>query len=162
MIIPNLTKDRIGKWWSQLMFVKGESQNTLSMERQRVKEKILLIDGEPNILRLLYAILYADYDLIMKSTPIDAIKWLENGNDVSLIISELELSNFNTAALIRSIRISGFHHTVPIIILSDGAMAKEEGDIPAGVSAIINKPFDPVSLKLTIANILDGNKPTTV
>ena len=56
-----------------------------------VRKQILVVDDEVSILKLLNFIVSKDYDFVIKQNGVDAISWLEDGNDPALIISDLEM-----------------------------------------------------------------------
>lgn len=120
-----------------------------------MKKQILAVDDELSILKLLNFILSKDYDLIIKQNGADAISWLEDGNDPSLIISDLEMPYIDGGSFIRNLKISGFYRNTPVILLS-GADNLENivAAMPYQANCYFKKPFNPLELKLSIAKAL--------
>ncbi len=119
------------------------------------KKEILIVDDEPSILKLLNFILSAEYTLIIKTSGIEAIAWLEDGNDPDLIISDLMMPYFDGSSMIRNLKISGFYRNTPVILLS-GAEDLEEKvkEMPFKIERFIEKPFNPTVLKSHIIELL--------
>lgn len=119
------------------------------------KKQILIVDDEPSILKLLTFILSAEYDLIIKNSGIDAISWLEEGNDPDLIISDLMMPYFDGTTLIKNLKISGFYRETPVILLSGAEdLADKIENMPFKVEGYLEKPFNPTALKTQIAQLI--------
>jgi len=120
------------------------------------KKQILVVDDELSILKLLTFILSADYDLVIKKSGIEAISWLEEGNDPNLIISDLMMPYFDGSNLIKNLKISGFYRDTPVILLS-GAEDLEERvrNMPFKIDSYLEKPFNPAILKSKIAELIN-------
>ncbi|ETZ22597.1 two-component system response regulator [Pedobacter sp. V48] len=120
------------------------------------RKQILVVDDELSILRLLTFILSADYDLVIKKSGIEAISWLEEGNDPNLIISDLMMPYFDGSTLIRNLKISGLYRDTPVILLS-GAEDLEDKvkNMPFKIDSYLEKPFNPSVLKSKIAQLIN-------
>jgi CheY-like chemotaxis protein len=120
------------------------------------RKQILVVDDELSILRLLTFILSADYDLVIKKSGIEAISWLEEGNDPNLIISDLMMPYFDGSTLIRNLKISGLYRDTPVILLS-GAEDLEDKvkNMPFKIDSYLEKPFNPAVLKSKIAQLIN-------
>ena len=120
------------------------------------RKQILVVDDELSILRLLTFILSADYDLVIKKSGIEAISWLEEGNDPNLIISDLVMPYFDGSTLIRNLKISGLYRDTPVILLS-GAEDLEDKvkNMPFKIDSYLEKPFNPAVLKSKIAQLIN-------
>lgn len=119
------------------------------------RKSILIVDDELSILKLLSFILAADYDLIIKKSGIEAIAWLEEGNDPDLIISDLMMPYFDGSSLIRNLKISGFYRNTPVILLSGAEdLAEKVKNMPFKIDSYMEKPFNPAALKSEIAQLI--------
>ncbi|PYF76863.1 response regulator [Pedobacter nutrimenti] len=127
-----------------------------TMESNKEKRKsILVVDDELSILKLLSFILSADYELIIKKSGIEAIDWLEEGNDPDLIISDLMMPYFDGSTLIRNLKISGFYRNTPVILLSGTEdLAEKVKEMPFQIEGYMEKPFNPASLKSQISQLI--------
>jgi CheY-like chemotaxis protein len=123
-----------------------------------MKRQILIVDDEITILKLLNFVLSRDYDLVIKTSGVDALSWLEEGNSPSMILSDLEMPYFDGSSFIYNLKISGFYRDTPVIILS-GAQNLDErvASMPFSLDACISKPFNPTQLKEAILNVFNKN-----
>lgn len=135
----------------KLIFMKlmDKAQNTS-------KKKILLVDDELAILKLLEFILKDEYELITRNNGFDALSWLDNGNIPDLIISDMEMPYFDGADLVKSIKVSGFYREIPVIVLSGSeSLENIKAKIPYDISGLMSKPFNPGLLKEKIKTLLN-------
>lgn len=119
-----------------------------------MKKQILIVDDELSILKLLNFVLSPTYDLVIKNSGVDAISWLEEGNNPDLIISDLSMPYFDGNLFIRNLKISGFYRETPVILVSgEDNLADLVKAMPFEVNYFISKPFNPSDLKAAISNI---------
>jgi two-component system chemotaxis response regulator CheY len=119
-----------------------------------MKKQILVVDDEISILKLLNFVLSRDYELVIKTSGVDALSWLEEGNSPSLILSDLEMPYFDGSSFIYNLKISGFYRDTPVIILSGAANLDERvANMPFRLDAYVSKPFNPALLKEAILNV---------
>ncbi|WP_316820127.1 response regulator [Pedobacter gandavensis] len=139
-----------------LMWTAGLTHTKEYMESKNGhKKNILIVDDELSILKLLSFILAGDYDLIIKKSGIEAIAWLEEGNDPDLIISDLMMPYFDGSSLIRNLKISGFYRNTPVILLSGAEdLADKVKNMPFKIDSYLEKPFNPATLKSQIAQLI--------
>lgn len=118
------------------------------------KRQILIVDDEVSILKLLNFVLSSQYELVIKTSGVEALTWLEEGNSPALILSDLEMPYFDGSSFIYNLKISGFYRDTPVIILS-GAKNLEErvSQMPFQLDDYIPKPFNPTQLKEAISNV---------
>lgn len=134
--------------------VFNKSKETTYKYDVNMKKQILVVDDDVSILKLLNFILAKEYDVVMKSSGIEAFSWLEEGNYPALIISDLQMPYFDGTSFIRNLKISGFYRDTPIIVLSGAHDIKEQVErMSFAVEGYITKPFNPVSLKSTLSNV---------
>ena len=120
------------------------------------KKRILLVDDEIAILKLLEFILKKDYELVIKNNGFDALTWLDSGNIPDLIISDMEMPYFNGADFVRSLKVSGYFRNVPVIVLSGSETLENiKIKIPYEINGLMSKPFNPGILKDKIKFILN-------
>lgn len=122
-----------------------------------MKTKILVVDDDITILRLLDFILSKDYELVFKSSGLEAMFWLDEGNTPALAICDLEMPDIDGQTLIRNIKISGFHRDIPVIVLSGTTGLSEViKNMDFRIEGFVEKPFSPGKLKATIENVLNA------
>ena len=76
----------------------------------KMKKRLLIVDDDLSILKLLAFILSKDYNIVVKNNGIDAFGWLEDGNIPDLIISDLQMPYFDGQSFIKNIKISGLSY----------------------------------------------------
>jgi len=119
-----------------------------------MKKQILIVDDEITILKLLNFVLSGDYELVIKTSGVDALSWLEEGNSPALILSDLEMPYFDGGSFIYNLKISGFYRDTPVIILSGAQdLDTRVASMPFCLDACISKPFNPSQLKEAILNV---------
>jgi two-component system chemotaxis response regulator CheY len=121
-----------------------------------MKKRILIVDDDLSILKLLNFILAKDYEIVVRNNGIDAFSWLEDGNIPELIISDLQMPYFDGQSFIKNVKISGLFRDIPIIMLSAAYDLDEQvSKMPFQVDAYMPKPFNPTSLKSAILQVLN-------
>lgn len=129
---------------------------TINTKKVISKERLLIVDSEWNMLKLLYAVLSNKYELVIKNSSLDAMQWLESGNRPALIITEYKLPYIDGASFVKHLKHSGIHHTTPIIMLTDVPdLEKKMHSFPFDNGAIISKPFNPSLLVSKIKSLLN-------
>jgi two-component system chemotaxis response regulator CheY len=128
-----------------------------------MKKQILIVDDEITILKLLNFVLSKDYELIIKTSGVEALSWLEEGNSPDLILSDLEMPYFDGSSFIHNLKISGFYRDTPVVILS-GADNLDERilNMPFKTDAYVSKPFNPAQLKQAITKVLSIYEPVAI
>lgn len=118
------------------------------------KKQILVVDDEVSILKLLNFVLSSQYDLVIKTSGVEALTWLEEGNSPALILSDLEMPYFDGSSFIYNLKISGFYRDTPVVILSGASNLEERvAQMPFQLDDFIPKPFNPTQLKEVISNV---------
>ncbi len=120
------------------------------------KKKILIVDDEVSVLKLLEFILKDEYSPIIKQSGIEALSSLNNGEIPDLIISDMDMPYFDGADFIRSLKTSGYFRNIPVIILSGSDSSENiKARVPYLINGIMSKPFNPVFLKEAIRTLLN-------
>jgi CheY-like chemotaxis protein len=120
------------------------------------RKKILLVDDEIAVLKLLDFILKKDYDLVVHNHGLAAISWMDNGNMPDLIISDLQMPYVDGIDFVRNLKASGYYQNIPIILLSASYSMEELAEkLPYNFNALIAKPFNPTALKEQIRKLLE-------
>lgn len=121
-----------------------------------MKKKILLVEDEPTIQRLLLFILSRDYDVQAMPNGYEAFLYLEKNNIPDLIIMDWVMPQMDGNAFLKCLKVSGLYCEIPVIVLSASKSIVEELDnLPYSISYYLRKPFDPLKLKDTIENIFN-------
>ncbi len=123
-------------------------------------EKILIIDDSKPIRRLLeYILTRENYEVISVQDGFEAIFWLSEGNIPDLIISDIEMPNFNGEELITNLNNSSIFSSLPVIILTGlDSQEVKENLIARGIYSYLTKPFDPVKLIAVVNEAIESSK----
>jgi len=120
-----------------------------------MKPKILIVDDEPNLLRLLEYNLKDNFELYFKNDGVEALHWLQEGNLPNLIVTDVMMRTMDGYELIKNIRKNTDFDKIPVIFLS--AKSPCVDPIHALIEAAddyIVKPFDIEELLSSINNLL--------
>jgi len=111
-----------------------------------MKKKILVVDDELTSCYLLKNFLSKNYDVIARSSGLEALNWLNN-NLPDLIISDIQMSNMDGFGFLKQVRIMGYTKHTPIIMLSGKLESKERVKCyRLGAQDYLTKPFNPEEL----------------
>jgi CheY-like chemotaxis protein len=120
------------------------------------KKKILIVDDEVSVLKLLQFILKDEYEPIITQSGIEALSTLNNGNIPDLIISDVDMPFFSGIDFIKSLKTSGYFRNIPVIVLSASDTPENiQAKIPYILNGIMLKPFNPTYLKEVIKTALN-------
>ena len=125
-----------------------------------MSQTILVVDDSPTVVKFVsFSLQTKGFTVLTACDGMDAIEKLSNtGDDVSLIITDLNMPNLDGYSLIHTLRQSEKHATTPIIILSseDGDDDRDRG-LEVGASSYLVKPFKS-NVLLTEVSKYVGNK----
>src|SRR3569833_963615 len=120
-----------------------------------MKKRLLIVDDDLSILKLLNFILSKDYEIVVRNNGIEAFSWLEDGNVPELIISDLQMPYFDGQSIIKNVKKSGLFRDIPIIMLSAAHDLDEKvANMPFQVDGYKPKPFNTASLKSAIYQVI--------
>lgn len=121
-----------------------------------MKKKILLVEDEPTIQRLLHFILSREYVVQSAANGYEAFLWLEKQDIPDLIIMDWVMPQMDGRAFLKYLKISGLYSEIPIIVLSSYMDIDDElNNLPDFINCYLSKPFDPIKLKETIGKIFN-------
>ncbi|RZL57790.1 MAG: response regulator [Pedobacter sp.] len=122
---------------------------------KKFKKSILIVDGGLNLTKLYNYILASDYYLTIKNNGIDALAWLEEGNDPDLVISSLRMPYFDGTSFIENLKLSGFYRNTPVMLLSgEDNLAEKVQKLSFKIDSFMEKPFNPMTLKSQITQLI--------
>ncbi|WP_225872379.1 response regulator [Pedobacter frigidisoli] len=120
-----------------------------------MKKHILLVDGGLNLSKLMHFILSSDYKLTIMTSGIEALSWLEEGNDPDLIITSLRMPYFDGGLFIQNLKLSGFYRNTPVMLLSGEENLHEKVEqMSFKIDGYMEKPFNPTILKNHINRLI--------
>lgn len=124
----------------------------------REKPFILLVDDDENIRLLLGAVLSRYFRVAVQANGMDAMAWLSDGHIPDLIIADLDMPEMDGFSLLQYLQVSGFFHTIPVLILSGNTdPASRSRCEELGARAFIGKPFNPTDM-VALISALTGLK----
>jgi excisionase family DNA binding protein len=151
---------RVGRQWR---FRKRDLDTWLESQRlaepkrtvaARSRSRILLVDDEESIRRLLSRMLESAYDVEIAADPESALRLLrEPDAHFDLLISDLNMPGMDGLALIREAR--RINSTLPAIVIT--GYSSESTAIEAvnlGVTGYLTKPFDTTQVLAAAAKAL--------
>jgi CheY-like chemotaxis protein len=141
LLLENKMTDFAGK-------VSGE-------EKEVAKPKVVAVDDSRMILNIYKATLHElGYDPVLFEFPASAIEWLAKEKPV-IVLTDLNMPDITGVKLTEEIRKKYTPGELPVIMVTTQNEAQDnEAAIRAGVSKIIHKPFNAVSLKAAMDEFL--------
>lgn len=121
-------------------------------------EKILVVDDEPNMLRLLKTILMdkTGYEVDTTNNPLEVGKMLPQGN-YDLVVTDLKMPIVDGMDLIDIIK--KIDPLIPVIVITAyGTIETAEEAIQKGAYDFITKPFRKESILITIKRALEWKR----
>ena len=116
---------------------------------------VLVIEDDSFIRKVLRQTLKSDFDVVTKENGIEGISWLEDGNPVDIILSDIQMPHMDGKSLISMLRASPVFRRLPIVILSSFADSDTRiACLNMGADDYIIKPFNPMEVKTKITTIL--------
>lgn len=117
-------------------------------------QTILVVDDSPTVVKFVsFSLKKSGFKVLTACDGMDAIEKMNNvEEDVSLIITDLNMPNLDGYGLISTLRQNEKHGQTPIIILSseDGEDDKERG-LEVGANSYLVKPFNPSKLMTEVS-----------
>lgn len=109
-----------------------------------MSQTILVVDDSPTIVKFVaFSLRSSGFEVVTASDGMDAIEKMSNlSEDVSLVITDLNMPNLDGYGLIGTLRKNEKYRETPIIILSseDGDEDRKRG-ITVGANSYLVKPF---------------------
>lgn len=120
-----------------------------------MRKKILIVDDQPSIAKIISIFLSGDFEIVYFPNPIQAIQWLREGNLPSLIITDLHMPEMSGEDFLGFLKKNEFFKEIPIVILSaEESSAVKIRTLENGANDYILKPFNPQELKVRISKVL--------
>ena len=116
---------------------------------------IMIVDDSASLRQVVAISLRgAGYDVIEGCDGVDALKKLNAGSKVNLIISDVNMPNMDGIALVKAVKAMPAHKFTPILMLTTESQEgkKQEGQA-AGAKAWMLKPFNPPQLLAVVAKL---------
>ena len=121
-------------------------------------DRILVVDDEPNMLRLLKTILMdkTGYEVTTTNNPLEVSKVLQEGQ-YDLVVTDLKMPLVDGIDLIGIVK--NIDATMPIIVITAyGTIETAEEAIQKGAYDFITKPFRKETILITIKRALEWKR----
>jgi len=121
-------------------------------------DRILVVDDEPNMLRLLKTILMdkTGYEVTTTNNPLEVSKLLQEGH-YDLVVTDLKMPLVDGIDLIGIVKT--IDATMPIIVITAyGTIETAEEAIQKGAYDFITKPFRKETILITIKRALEWKR----
>ncbi|GAB3572618.1 response regulator [Spirosoma luteolum] len=111
------------------------------------RHHILHVDDDLYIRKIIHHTLKANFDITGCIDGVEAMAWLEAGNEPDIILTDLNMPGMDGKDFISMIRLSAHYRHVPIVVLSgqDDTFTKIDC-INMGADDFIIKPFNPLEV----------------
>lgn len=120
-----------------------------------IKSNLLVIEENPYLAGILDQTLTPEFTVTVAANGIEAVEWLERGQGVDFIITELNLPHFDGMELIQLIRTSTLYKNLPILVLSGVEdSATRIKCLELGADAYVTKPFNPLEVRAKVRAML--------
>ena len=119
------------------------------------KPKVLLVDDKEQIAKILFHYLESEYACYYVQNPVEAIKWLQEGNMPGLIISDIRMPEMRGDEFLYYLKHNELFRNIPVVMLSSEDSTTERIRLlEEGAEDYIVKPFNPMELKVRIKKIV--------
>lgn len=116
-----------------------------------VKSVVLVVDSAQENLDMLQAILWDEYEVVLKSSGEDALDYLNNTIRLpQVILLDIKMQGMDGYQVIKKVKDDVRLNKIPIIVLTGSS--SERRALEAGASDYILKPFHQASIKTRIRN----------
>ncbi|MDF7821628.1 response regulator transcription factor [Runella sp. MFBS21] len=116
---------------------------------------VLIVEDDAFIRKVLRHSLKDDFEVTTHINGIEAMGWLEEGNPVDIILTDLQMPYMNGEDLIRTIRASPTFRHLPIMILStfDDSNTRIKC-LELGADDYMTKPFNPLEVRAKVMAVM--------
>ncbi len=119
------------------------------------KPSLLLIDDEAAIGMIVRIQFEKDYELTMMTNGLNGMKWISAGNIPDIIVLDLNMPEMNGLDFLKEVRKLNYFKNTPMIVLSgEDSSAKRIEVFQNGADDFINKPFNPIELRVRMERFL--------
>lgn len=127
-----------------------------------LRKNILVVEDHKSIRLLLGNLLGKQYSVTTKNDGFEGMAWLGSGNIPDLIVLDMSMPRLDGHEFLMGIRNSGFFKDIPVVVLSgnDDKTSIDRCE-KMGIASYLTKPFNPISLKTSIGQILNNTDGVT-
>lgn len=118
-------------------------------------KKLLIIDDNEAIARVVMVYLKGEYDTVWMENPLEAIEWIRNNSLPDLILSDIRMPQMRGDDFLLQMKQDENYGHIPIVMLSgEDSTSERERLLKDGAADYIVKPFNPIELKARLKRIV--------
>jgi DNA-binding response OmpR family regulator len=120
-----------------------------------MNKTLLIVDDEPSIRLILEHYFKPHFRVVLKSSGLEAVEWLEQGNQAAAIVADYAMPVMDGLDFINKVRADPSHKDTPLVMLS----GKDDTSIKIrclkqGADDYVVKPFNPEELGIRIKKLM--------
>ena len=119
-----------------------------------MKRRILIVEDELGARRLLEYLLGAYYQVTAVTNGKEAIHWLDDGNEVDLIITDIEMPVMTGLEMVTYMSEVPVYSAIPYILVSSRDKSTVVKELGADEVNYLNKPLQPKTLYWKVEEVL--------
>ena len=119
-----------------------------------MKRRILIVEDELGARRLLEYLLSAYYQVTAVTNGREAIQWLDDGNRVDLIITDVEMPVMTGLEMVAYMSGIPVYSEIPYILVSSKDKSTVVKELGADEVNYLNKPLQPKTLYWKVEEVL--------
>lgn len=120
-----------------------------------MKMRILIVEDELGARRLMEYLLGAYYQVASVTNGREAIRWLDDGNKVDLIISDIEMPQMTGLEMVAYMKEEPLYSSIPYLLVSSRERSSLEEEMTGLKDAnYLNKPLQPKTLYWKVEELL--------
>lgn len=117
-------------------------------------ERILCVEDQDSVRNLVRQVMeHEGYSLLCTACPHEALTWIQRGERIDLLISDVQLPDMSGPNLYQ--RALAIRPGLRALFMS--GFVDEHSDLARGPAPFLQKPFTPSTLLETVRTLLDGN-----
>ena len=135
--------------------LNNETANNKQNNNKQNKQKILVVDDEPNIVNLIKLTLQNHYNIVPAYSGEEALELIEKHNP-ELVLLDIMMPKMSGYEVLQKIRMNKVFTDVPVVFLTAKGEWKDKMKALSvgGSNDYITKPFEPDDLLLRVKTIL--------
>ena len=119
-----------------------------------MKRRILIVEDELGARRLMEYLLGAYYQVTAVTNGKEAIHWLDEGNEVDLIITDIEMPIMTGLEMVTYMSEEPVYSAIPYIFVSSRDKSTVVKELGAVEVDYLNKPLQPKTLYWKVEEVL--------
>jgi CheY-like chemotaxis protein len=124
-----------------------------------MNRKVLIVEDHDSLRLLMGSFLSKSFDVVSAKNGLEAMGWLSKGELPDVIITDLRMPELNGNQFLSNLKCSGMFRDIPVVVISASENEDDERRYRAlGARDFIRKPFNPVTLKERLVQIMPSSE----